>query len=67
MARIVSTKLVIVGTDTNNETVEYSISNINPAISDTSVLRTAAQRINGLSNLSLNEVFTEQRIDITND
>lgn len=67
MPRILSNKLVIEGADSNNNDVTVSIPNINPAITDTSILRAAAIQLMSLSLDSTRVIKTVQEIDITNE
>lgn len=67
MARLVSNKFVIGIVDSNTNPTEYSVANINPAITDTSVLKTAAQQINSLSDGDIRYIYLDQRVDITVD
>jgi len=67
MSMLLSNKLTLKVFDSNENEAEFSISNINPAISDTSLLRTAATQIMTLSDAALNRVILTQELDITND
>lgn len=57
-------ELIIKGTDQNSDPVEYSIKNINPAVS-ISVLRQAAINFNGLTENNLAKIIYRQDVDIT--
>ena len=67
MSMLLSNKLTFKVEDSNANESEFSISNINPAISDTSLLRTAATQVMTLSDATLRQVILTQELDITND
>lgn len=67
MATLVSNKFVMEVVDENNEVSEFSVANINPAITDTSVLKAAAIQIMSLSESTIQKLYLDQRVDITSD
>lgn len=66
MSRLLSNKLTFRVTDDTTES-EFSIPNINPAITDTSVLKSAALQIMTLSDSTLDKIILTQELDITAD
>lgn len=67
MSMLLSNKLTFIVEDSNTNESEFSISNINPAVSDTSLLRTAATQVMTLADSTLRRVILTQELDITND
>lgn len=67
MEEILKRQLILNWKDNNDQDGQTTIANINPAISDTSILRTAATQLNDLTNNNLISIHLVITQDITSE
>lgn len=67
MSTVVSNTIQVVMHDANNEEVDFTIDNINPAISSYATLSNVAKRAAALSESSFSRAYVIQKVEITSD